>query len=188
MKSGLVILISGRGSNLQAILTSPVGRRVKAVLSDNADAAGLAIAARHDKPTYVCSYAGGRAEAEAQLTQYICAEQPALVALAGFMRVLSEDFIHLHGERVVNIHPSLLPEFPGLDTHRRALAAGVRRHGCTVHWVSAEVDGGDIIASAALTVNQGEDEEQLAARVLELEHQLYPQVLEDLLSKAEAVG
>lgn len=181
----LVVLISGRGSNLQAILESPVGGQVTAVFSDHVQAGGLDIARRFGKPVHVCPFTTGRRDSEHALTRQIKPYRPDLIALAGFMRVLSADFIAAHGGRLVNIHPSLLPEFRGLHTHRRVLAAGTKEHGCTVHWVTAELDGGDIIAQSRLTVRPDDDEAGLAARVLTLEHRLYPQVLAQLLNKEE---
>lgn len=185
---GLVVLISGRGSNLQAILESEAGRQVQAVISDNADAAGLAIARAHGKPAHACPASGDRAAFEEALAAQIRRYSPALIALAGFMRILSAAFINAFNGRLVNIHPSLLPAFRGLHTHRRAIAAGAREHGATVHWVSAEVDGGEVIASSKLAVQPQEDEEALAARVLQLEHRLYPRVLAQLLREQEGAA
>lgn len=206
MSGGLVVLISGRGSNLAAILDSPVAAQVSAVISDNPQAAGLQIARTHGKPAHVCAAvrddalvaepaaaydgkpaarAGAARDAfEAALSAQINTYAPRLIALAGFMRVLSPEFIAAHGGRIVNIHPSLLPAFRGLHTHRRALAEGAREHGCTVHWVNGQVDDGAIIASDKLTVQPHEDEAALAARVLQLEHRLYPRVLGEILSNA----
>lgn len=179
-RGGLVVLISGRGSNLQAILAHPVGEQVRAVLSDNPAAAGLQVAQAAGKPTHICA----PAEMEEALTREIAPYAPRLIALAGFMRVLSAEFIAAHQGKIVNIHPSLLPRFRGLHTHRRALQAGARTHGCTVHWVNAEIDGGEVIAQEETAVQAGEDEHTLAARVLELEHRLYPRVLAQLLQEA----
>ena len=182
MSGGIIVLISGRGSNLRAILESPVGRHVSAVISDTPDAGGLQFARTHGKPTHVCLADSKRAFASA-LAEQITSYAPALIALAGFMRALSADFTAQYAGKIVNIHPSLLPAFRGLHTHRRALAAGAREHGCTVHWVNAKIDDGDIIASEKLTINRGESEETLAARVLALEHRLYPGVLAELLRR-----
>ncbi len=181
MANGLVVLISGRGSNLQAILESPLGEQVVAVISDNPDAAGLAIARTHNKPVAVCC-ANTPTEVEEQLLQTLAQYQPALIALAGFMRILSPRFLAACCAPLVNIHPSLLPAFRGLNTHRRVLAAGKREHGCSIHWVTAELDGGAVIACEKLTVSNDDDEESLANRVLAIEHRLYPRILVQLLN------
>ncbi len=173
----VVILISGRGSNMQAILEA--GIPVAAVISNVADAAGLAIAARHGAATGVVEHRryATREAFDAALAAEIDRHAPRLVALAGFMRVLTPGFVARYAGRLVNIHPSLLPEFPGLDTHARALAAGVERHGCTVHFVTAELDHGPIIAQASVPVLPGDTAEELAARVLREEHLLYPRAI-----------
>ncbi len=173
----VVVLISGRGSNLQAILEA--GIPVCAVISNQADAAGLAVAARHGVATGVVehrAFAGGESF-DAALAAAIDRHAPKLVALAGFMRVLTPGFVARYAGRLVNIHPSLLPEFPGLDTHARALAAGVQRHGCTVHFVTAQLDHGPVISQASVAVLPGDSAQTLAARVLEQEHLLYPQAI-----------
>ena len=173
----VVVLISGRGSNLQAILEA--GIPVAAVISNRADAAGLAIAAQHGVPTAVLEHRryASREAFDDVLAAEIERHAPRLVALAGFMRILSPRFVARFAGRIVNIHPSLLPEFPGLDTHARALAAGVKRHGCTVHFVTAELDHGPIIAQASVPVLPGDSEQSLAARVLAQEHLLYPRAI-----------
>ena len=173
----VVVLISGRGSNLQAILEA--GIPVCAVISNQADAAGLAVAARHGVATSVVEHRAfaGRESFEAALAAAIDRHAPKLVALAGFMRVLTPGFVARYAGRLVNIHPSLLPEFPGLDTHARALAAGVQRHGCTVHFVTAQLDHGPVISRASVPVLPGDTPQTLAARVLEQEHLLYPQAI-----------
>lgn len=173
----VVVLISGRGSNMQAILDA--GIPVAAVISNRADAAGLAIAARRGVATAVVDhrrYASREAFDDA-LAAEIEHHAPRLIALAGFMRVLSPGFVARFEGRIMNIHPSLLPQFPGLDTHARALAAGVQRHGCTVHFVTAELDHGPIVAQASVPVLPGDSEKALAARVLEQEHLLYPRAI-----------
>jgi phosphoribosylglycinamide formyltransferase-1 len=173
----VVVLISGRGSNMQAILEA--GLPVSAVISNREDAAGLAIAARHGVSTGVVehrSYAT-REAFDAALAAQIDRHAPRLVALAGFMRILTPGFVARYAGRLVNIHPSLLPDFPGLDTHARALAAGVRRHGCTVHFVTAALDHGPIIAQASVPVLPGDTADTLAARVLREEHLLYPRAI-----------
>ncbi len=173
----VVVLISGRGSNMQAILEA--GIPVSAVISNKADAAGLAVAARHGVATGVVEHRrfATREAFDAELAAEIDRHSPRLVALAGFMRVLTPAFVARYAGRLVNIHPSLLPDFPGLDTHARAQAAGVKRHGCTVHFVTAELDHGPIIAQASVPVLPGDTPDTLAARVLQQEHQLYPRVI-----------
>ncbi len=180
----IVCLISGRGSNLAAILRAAEEERwrervpaaVVAVISNRAQAAGLAIAAAHGVPAQVIEHTrfDGRDGFEAALMAAIDAQAADLVVLAGFMRVLTRGFVARYAGRLINIHPSLLPAFPGLATHRQALAAGVRVHGATVHFVSEKVDGGAIIAQAAVPVLPGDSEEALAARVLAREHVLLP--------------
>jgi phosphoribosylglycinamide formyltransferase-1 len=179
MKS-IVILISGRGSNMAALIDAAAGgafpARVAAVLSNRPGAAGLEVAASHGIPTRVVDHARypDREAFDAALAEAIDAFCPDLVALAGFMRILGDRFVARHAGRLVNIHPSLLPAFPGLSTHRRALEAGVRLHGCTVHFVTPTLDHGPIIAQAAVPVLDGDDVSSLAARVLAQEHRLYP--------------
>ncbi len=175
----VVVLISGRGSNLRALLQADLPVTFAAVISNRADAGGLAIAAAHGVPTQVLAHQAyaDRAAYDGALAQAIDAHAPDLVVLAGFMRVLTADFVRRYHGRMINIHPALLPAFPGLNTHARALAAGVRVHGCTVHFVTAEVDAGPIIAQAAVPVRAGDDAEALAARVLRQEHRLFPTVL-----------
>jgi len=171
-----VILISGRGSNMQALLEAGLPVDFTCVISNRPEAAGLAIAARHGVPTAVVDHRqhDGRAAFDAALAEEIDRHAPDLVILAGFMRVLTEDFVRHYANRLVNIHPALLPAFPGLDTHARALAAGVKLHGCTVHFVTPEVDAGPIIAQAAVPVLADDTPETLAARVLRQEHRLFP--------------
>jgi phosphoribosylglycinamide formyltransferase-1 len=180
----IVCLISGRGSNLESILrtaeaerwSTAVPARVTAVISNRADAAGLSVAEAHGVPSTVIEHQrfASREQFDARLAEAVEAHVPDVVVLAGFMRVLSSGFVARFSGRLINIHPSLLPAFPGLATHRQALAAGVRVHGATVHFVSSEVDGGAIIAQAAVAVQTGEAEESLAARVLQREHVLLP--------------
>jgi phosphoribosylglycinamide formyltransferase-1 len=173
----VVVLISGRGSNLQAILEA--GIPVSAVISNRADAGGLAIAARHGVATAVVE--PGRFASRDDFDEALAAEvdrhAPRLVALAGFMRVLTPGFVARYVGRIVNIHPSLLPAFAGLDTHARVLAAGVKHHGCTVHFVTEQLDHGPIIAQATVPVLPGDDEAALAARVLAQEHLIYPRAI-----------
>lgn len=181
----LVILISGRGSNMQALIDARLP--VAAVISNRADAKGLEIAAARGIATAVLEHKrfASREAFDRALAQAIDAYQPRLVALAGFMRVLTPEFVQRFQSRLLNIHPSLLPAFPGLGTHERALAAGVKVHGCTVHFVTAELDNGPIVIQAALPVRSGDSAATLAARVLEQEHVIYPRAarwfLEDRL-------
>jgi phosphoribosylglycinamide formyltransferase 1 len=173
----LAVLISGRGSNMRALVEA--GLPVSAVLSDRADASGLEFARSRGIPTRVVEHRAhaSREAFEAALGRELESFSPRLVALAGFMRVLTPGFVQRYAQRMLNIHPSLLPAFPGLDTHKRALAAGVRLHGCTVHFVRVAVDEGPIIVQAAVPVLAGDDEATLAARVLAAEHRCYPLAL-----------
>jgi phosphoribosylglycinamide formyltransferase 1 len=170
----VVVLISGRGSNLGALLEA--GIAVAAVISNRADARGLGIAAGRGVPTRVVEHAGyaTREAFDAALAAEIDRFAPKLVVLAGFMRVLTPGFVARYAGRLINIHPSLLPAFPGLDTHARALAEGVKLHGCTAHFVTAELDHGPIIAQAAVPVLPQDTADALAARVLAQEHRLLP--------------
>lgn len=183
----IVILISGRGSNMQAILDA--GLPVAAVISNRADAAGLAIAAGRGVRTAVVQHKdyGNREAFDAALAAEIARHAPEAIALAGFMRILTPRFVARHADRLLNIHPSLLPAFTGLDTHARALAAGVKVHGCTVHFVTPELDHGPIVAQAAVPVAPGDTPETLAARVLREEHLLYPRALGWLLEGRLAI-
>ena len=179
MKS-IVILISGRGSNMESLLAAvaagslPV--RVAAVLANRADARGLATAAAAGIATRVLDHKtfASREDFDAALAAAIDSFAPDLVVLAGFMRILSDGFVRHFAGRLINIHPSLLPSFPGLHTHQRALDEGVRVHGCTVHFVTPALDHGPIIVQAAVPVVDGDDAGRLAARVLAQEHRIYP--------------
>lgn len=175
----LGILISGRGSNLQALIDACAApdfpAKIALVISNKADAAGLERAKRAGIATAVISHR--EADFEARLDTALRAAGVELVCLAGFMRVLSGPFVARWHDRIINIHPSLLPAFPGLDTHRRALEAGVMETGCTVHYVSEEVDAGPIILQERVPVLPGDSEASLAARVLEAEHRIYPRAL-----------
>ena len=182
----IVVLISGRGSNLAAILDARLPVTVAAVISNRADAGGLATASSHgvsaevvDHRAYPNRAAFDEALAARIDAAFAAAGQPegGLLVLAGFMRILTAEFTRRYAGRMINIHPSLLPSFTGLNTHQRALDAGVRLHGCTVHYVTAELDHGPIIAQAAVPVLPDDDESTLAARVLRQEHRLYPAVI-----------
>lgn len=176
MKS-IVILISGRGSNMQAIVRAAIpGVRIAAVISNRGDAAGLVFARDCGIATAVVDHRGfaSREAFDAALAEVIDGFAPDLVVLAGFMRVLSDDFVRRYAGRLMNVHPSLLPAFPGLHTHRRALEAGVRVHGATVHFVTPALDCGPVVAQAVVPVLPDDDEAELAARVLHQEHLIYP--------------
>jgi phosphoribosylglycinamide formyltransferase-1 len=183
----IVILISGRGSNMQALVTAcqnaGAGARVVAVISNRPDAAGLAWAAERGLVTDCVDHRtfADRASFDAALRERIDACAPDFVLLAGFMRILTAGFVAHYEGRLVNIHPSLLPAFAGLATHEKALAAGVRVHGATVHFVTPDLDHGPIIAQAVVAVLPGDDAQSLAARVLEQEHRLYPLALRWLI-------
>ena len=174
---GVVVLISGRGSNLRAL--ADAGIPVSAVISNRADAGGVEFARSRDIPVAVVAHTAypTRERFDEALAGEIDRYAPRLVALAGFMRILTPAFTRRYEGRLMNIHPSLLPAFPGLDTHARALEAGVRVHGCTVHFVTADLDHGPIVVQAAVPVLPGDDEARLAARVLAQEHLVYPQAL-----------
>ena len=191
----IVILISGRGSNMEAIVRALENERwparIAAVISNRADAAGLTFAAAHGIKTAVVAnkdYAS-RAEFDAALQTVIDGFQPDLVVLAGFMRILTEPFVARYAGRMLNIHPSLLPLFPGLATHGQALAAGVKEHGATVHFVTAELDHGPLVLQASVPVLPDDTVETLSARVLEQEHVIYPRAVrwfvEDRLTIAQ---
>ena len=175
----IVILISGRGSNMQAILAAQLPLTVAAVISNKPGAAGLAIAEEHGIATCVVDHRAhaDRGSFDTALAKEIDAYTPDLVVLAGFMRILSDTFVARYTGRLINIHPSLLPAFPGLRTHRRALETGVKVHGCTVHFVTPQVDCGPIVVQAAVPVLPEDVEDTLAARVLAQEHRIYPQAI-----------
>ena len=175
----VVILISGRGSNMQAILRAATDLDIAAVLSNDPQAPGLDIARAAGVAVEALDHRRfrERADFDAALAALIDRYAPDWIALAGFMRILTDGFVARYARRMVNIHPSLLPAFPGLHTHRQALAAGVRLHGCTVHFVTPQLDHGPIIIQAAVPVLPGDDEASLAQRVLTQEHLIYPQAL-----------
>lgn len=192
----IVILISGTGSNMQAIVQAAQrqnwaqrwGAQVAAVISNRPDAPGLAWAKTQGLATQVLDHRSfaSREAFDAALAASIArfdTEQPALVLLAGFMRILTPGFVNAHAGRLLNIHPSLLPAFPGLNTHQRALDAGCRFAGATVHLVTAELDHGPILAQAVVPVLPGDDAQTLAQRVLSQEHVIYPRAVLELIKK-----
>jgi phosphoribosylglycinamide formyltransferase-1 len=193
----VVILISGRGSNMEAIVRACAAEawdaRVAAVVSNRSDAAGLAFARERGIATEVVDHRAfaTRAEFDAALAERIERHAPEVVALAGFMRILGAEFVRRFDGRLVNIHPSLLPAFPGLETHRRALEAGCKASGATVHFVTAALDHGPIIGQAVVPVRADDDESSLAARVLAAEHRLYPRaiawLIEERLSRSDGI-
>lgn len=176
----IVILISGRGSNMQAVVEAAEVQnwpaRIAAVISNRPDATGLDFARARGIPTVVVDSKAhpAREDFDAALRLVIDDFAPDLVVLAGFLRILTAPLVNHYAGRMLNIHPSLLPSFPGLSTHRQALAAGVRIHGATVHFVTPDLDHGPIVAQAAVPVLDSDTEESLARRVLEQEHLLYP--------------
>ncbi len=179
----IVILISGRGSNMEAIVRACADERwdarIAAVVSNRADAAGLAFARERGIAAEVVDHRAfdSRAGFDAALAARIEAHGADLVALAGFMRILGAEFVRRFDGRLVNIHPSLLPAFPGLETHRRAIEAGCKASGASVHFVTAELDHGPIISQAVVPVRADDSEATLAARVLAEEHRLYPRAI-----------
>lgn len=178
MKS-LVILISGRGSNMQALLEANLPAASITVISNNPAAEGLALAQARGIATHVVDHRvyASRESFDAALAEVIDVCKPDLVALAGFMRILCDQFVYHYQGKLINIHPSLLPAFPGLNTHARALQEGIRIHGCTVHFVTPELDHGPVIIQAAVPVLSQDTPETLAARVLAQEHRIYPQAV-----------
>ena len=187
--NSLVILISGRGTNMQAIVEAAESERwparIAAVISNRPDAEGLQWAMRRGIDTRTVDHKAypTREGFDAALASAIEGFRPRAVVLAGFMRILTEAFVRQFDGRLVNIHPSLLPAFPGLHTHRQALAQGVKIHGCSVHFVTPELDHGPIVAQAAVPVLDSDSEETLAARVLIEEHRLYPRAVRWLVEE-----
>jgi formyltetrahydrofolate-dependent phosphoribosylglycinamide formyltransferase len=184
LKTRVGVLISGRGSNMLSLLEA--ARRadypaeVALVLSNRADAGGLALAAAAGVPARAIAhrdFGADRAAHEAALAAALDAAGVEIVCLAGYMRLLTPFLVQRYAGRMLNIHPSLLPSFPGLETHARALETGVKLHGCTVHLVTEQMDAGPILAQAAVPVLPGDTEDMLAARVLAQEHRLYPAAL-----------
>jgi phosphoribosylglycinamide formyltransferase-1 len=176
----IAILISGRGSNMQALIeataTLDFPAHIVCVVSNKADAGGLAFAQKNNIPTHIIDHRDykSREDFDHALDETVTASGAKMVCLAGFMRLLTPWFVERWRDRLINIHPSLLPAFPGLDTHKQALEMGVKFTGCTVHFVRAEMDKGPIIVQAAVPIMPHDDEETLAARVLAAEHKAYP--------------
>lgn len=175
----IVILISGRGSNMQALLSARLPCHIAAVISNRADAHGLEIAGKHGITTRAVSHRdfADRALFDAALAEEIDRYQPDFVVLAGFMRILTEEFVNRYRGRLINIHPSLLPAYAGMHTHERALQDGVKIHGCTVHFVTPDLDHGPVIIQAAVPVLYEDTAQTLSERVLKEEHIIYPQAI-----------
>ncbi len=175
----IVILISGHGSNMRALLEADLPCRVAAVISNRAEAPGLEIAQQYGITTRVVAHRShpDRESFDTELANCIDSYRPDLVVLAGFMRILTPQFVARYQNKLINIHPSLLPAYSGLNTHARALKDGVKIHGCTVHFVTGDVDHGPIIIQAAVPVLMDDTPATLAARVLHQEHRIFPQAI-----------
>lgn len=178
-QKNIVILISGRGSNMEALLRANLPCRIAAVISNKADAQGLETASAHGIDTAVVSHRdyADREAFDAALAEVIDRYQPDVVVLAGFMRILTDGFVNRYMGRMINIHPSLLPAYTGVDTHARAIKDGVKIHGCSVHFVTPALDGGPIIIQAAVPVLNDDTPQTLSARVLHEEHRIFPQAV-----------
>ncbi len=178
----VAVLISGRGSNLLNLLECARNYKIIAVYSNKAEALGLQYAERFQIPYFIFAknteYSA--LEQKTKLFEHLANLNPDLIALAGFMSIVPTDFIQKFPSRIINIHPALLPKFPGLNTHQRAIDAKEKEHGCTVHYVDEGIDTGEIIAQASCPLLPEDTEDALASRVLKLEHQLYPEVLNNL--------
>ena len=188
VKNGLVIFISGRGSNLEAIISASkrgfIPAEVSAVISDR-DCKGIDIAKKNKLPSIVINKKKyeKKLEFEKKLIDETKKFEPKLIILAGFLHILSKNFLKYYPSKIINIHPSLLPSFKGLDTHKRAKDAGVLIHGCTVHYVSEKVDNGKIIAQGATNILKDYSIEEIRKRILKIEHNLYPTAIAKLLKK-----
>ncbi|MDY8109844.1 phosphoribosylglycinamide formyltransferase [Fulvimarina sp. 2208YS6-2-32] len=186
-KKRVAIMISGRGTNMGALIAACMDPsfpgRIVGVVSNRPDAKGLETASLYDIPASVVDHTTyeSREDHDAAVKAELEAMKPDIVCLAGYMRLLTADFVRHFSGRMINIHPSLLPLFPGLETHARALNAGMRLHGCTVHFVSEGMDEGPIIAQAAIAIDPDDTPETLAARLLRAEHRLYPHALKLIL-------
>lgn len=194
MSKRIAVLISGNGSNLQALIdacaTDELDASISIVISNHADAFGLVRANKAGIETLVIDHKGfdGRDAFDAALHDALIEAKVDIVCLAGFMRILTPHFVSQWEGRMINIHPSLLPSFKGLNTHQRAIDAGVKFGGCTVHFVSAEMDAGPIIIQAAVPIAQDDTEQSLAARVLESEHRIYAKALHWLVNDALTIN
>jgi phosphoribosylglycinamide formyltransferase-1 len=183
-KLPIVILISGKGSNLQAIIDAinaqQLDAEIRAVISNRADAYGLERAKQANIPTQVLlnSVAISKQNYDHELQKIIDSYQPALIILAGFMRILTPEFVRHFSGKIINIHPSLLPNYPGLHTHQRVIQAGDKEHGVTVHWVTDDLDAGPIIAQVKIPVDPADTPETLKAKIHREEHKLYPQMIQ----------
>lgn len=181
----IVVLISGFGSNLQAMIDAErngASFTIRAVICNNSNAAGLQRAEQANIPTHIIDHRTFESREAFDRALMACIDQyaPAVVALAGFMRRLTPDFVEHYEGQLINMHPSLLPKYPGLDTHARALADGEREHGVSIHYVTAEVDSGPLIRQERLDIRSDDTPQTLESRIHALEHQLYPEVLEQL--------
>jgi phosphoribosylglycinamide formyltransferase-1 len=180
----VAILISGRGSNMRALVEQASGYEIVLVASNKPQAPGLDYARGAGIPTWTWDSKGvTRGEFEAALDRALCDHRVGTIALAGYMRLLSPAFVEKWRGRVVNIHPSLLPKYPGLDTHARALAGGDAMTGCSVHLVTEEVDAGEVLGQLEVAIEPGDDARALEERVREAEHQLYPRVLREFVRR-----
>ncbi len=187
--SRIVVLIGGNGSNLQAIIDAtqnkqaPAAFEVVGVISHNPTAYGLERAKIAKLPTYIVSaklFAGNKTGFETAILDILATLKPDLICLAGFMRVLSPEFIQAYPNKIINIHPSLLPKYPGLHTHKQVIANQDKEHGATVHWVNEQLDAGPIIAQAKTPVMPDDTEDSIKTKVLTLEHRLYPMVINNI--------
>ncbi len=182
-KLKIVILISGRGSNMEALINATSSpdfpAEIIAVISNNPDAKGIEKAKEKNIKTKVINHKdyNNKHDFETAIIEYLAPLKPDLICLAGFMRILSSDFIKHYPKQIINIHPSLLPKFKGLDTHKRAIEAGEKESGCTVHYVIPEMDAGPIILQRSVTIESDETEESLAKKILEQEHIAYPEAI-----------
>ena len=182
----VAVLVSGRGTNMRALVRDAEGYEVVLVAGNRPDAGALVWAEQHRIPTWVEDSRGkDRAAYDERLADAVEASGAGTIALAGFMRILGPAFIRRFEGRMLNIHPSLLPKYKGLETHRRALEAGDREHGCSVHIVTEELDAGDVVAQSRLQVSPADTVNSLEARVLELEHEVYPRALADFVARSE---
>ena len=182
----LAVLVSGRGSNLQTILDAiaagTLDAKIVGVFSDKPDCIALTRAPQHLRWSRAAKTYADRRTFDSELSDAVAASQPDWVVCAGYMRILGSNFVQRFADRLINIHPSLLPKYPGLHTHRRALEAGDSEHGASVHWVIPELDAGTVIAQARIHVLPGDDAQSLAARLLPAEHELLVSVLRDAVA------